>query len=436
MNMEDRQAAEQRLAAWLNETAPTPPTDLTDRILASTATLPQRSGGGFMDMFGMRMLAVGVAVAAAVVIGINLSRVIGPEPPVGTAPPVATTSPSPTPEASDSSEPTVTPPVSEEATSSPTAAEPGRIAFQADRENETSGIYLMNGDGSDVVQLVDDPAVHEMSPTWSPDGSQIAYLTMSADGTMQGGVFIIDAAGGDPVLVDDNFAYAPATWSPDGSMLAVGGDGAERGIGVYHVAEGRLDPLSQDGGTAPLWSPDGSRIAYNVADGPGGDVRVVDVASGETRNLTDDAWNDSVARWTDDGTQLVFVSDRDTDQAAGSFRSWTVSAEGGEPELIGDPVIGFAHWPSPDGAWLAYSAPDGSGLHLSRADGSEDRVVNPTAPADGGASWASDSSAFVFSNAGEAPRDIFVMRVDAQAPEQLTDHPADESAPSWGPAGG
>ena len=162
---------------------------------------------------------------------------------------------------------------------------------------------------------------------------------------------------------------------------------------------------------------------------------MVDVVSGETRNLTDDAWNDSVARWTDDGTQLVFVSDRDTDQAAGSFRSWTVSADGGEPELVGDPVIGFAHWPSPDGAWLAYSAPDGSGLHLSRADGSQDRVVNPTAPADGGASWASDSSAFVFSNAGEAPRDIFVMRVDAQAPEQLTDDPADESAPSWGPSG-
>jgi Tol biopolymer transport system component len=57
-----------------------------------------------------------------------------------------------------------------------------------------------------VVQLVDDPAVHEMSPIWSLDGSLIAYITMSADGTQQGGVFIIDAEGGDPILVDDNFA--------------------------------------------------------------------------------------------------------------------------------------------------------------------------------------------------------------------------------------
>ena len=427
MNMEDRQAAERRLADWLNETAPVPPTDLTDRILAHTSTLPQQGRGGIMDMFPFRALAVAAVVVAAVVIGLNLSRVIGPEPPIGA-------SSSPTNDASESIEPTATPPASGEATSSPAATEPGRIAFQADRENETSGIYVMNPDGSNVVQLVDDPAVYEMSPIWSPDGSLIAYITMSADGTMQGGVFIVDPEGGQPVLVDDNYAYARATWSPDGSMLAMGGDGSERGIGVYHVAEARFESLTDDGGTAPLWSPDGSRIAYNVA--PPKDIRIVDVVTGETRNLTDDTWNDSVARWSEDGTQLIFVSDRDTDQSRDSSRSWIVSAEGGEPELLGDdPVLAFARWLSPDGEWLAYLHPDGSGLHLSRADGSEDRVVHPTGPADEGASWASDSGAFVFSNAGEAPRDIFLMRVDADAPQQLTDDPADDSAPNWGPPG-
>ena len=249
MNMEDRQAAERRLADWLNETAPVPPTDLTDRILAHTSTLPQQGRGGIMDMFAFRALVVAAVVVAAVVIGLNLSRVIGP--PVGA-------SPSPTTGASESIEPTATP-----AGSSPAVAEPGRIAFQANRENETSGIYVMNPNGSNVVQLVDDPAVYEMSPIWSPDGSLIAYITMSADGTMQGGVFIIDAEGGDQILVDENFANGAPTWSPDGSMLAVGGDGSERGIGVYHVAEARFESLTEDGGTAPLWSPDGPRMARN-----------------------------------------------------------------------------------------------------------------------------------------------------------------------------
>jgi Tol biopolymer transport system component len=427
MNTEDVSAAERRLADWLRNAAPTPPTDLTDRIFAHTSTLRQQGTGGFMDMFAVRAVGLAAVVVAAVVIGLNFSRFTGPVPPVGG-------SPSPTVDASASVEPTLIPSASAEATPPPAADEPGRIAFQADRDNETSGIYLMNPDGSDVVQLIDDPAVHEMSPIWSPDGSLIAYITMSADGSLQGGVFMIDADGGEPVLVDDNFAYASATWSPDGSMLAVGGDGSERGIGVFHVAEGRFESLTDDGGTTPLWSPDGTRIAYNVA--PPNDVRVVDVASGESRNVTDDAWNDSVARWSQDGTQLIFVSDRDTDQSRESSRSWIVSVDGGEPELLGDdPVLAFAHWLSPDGAWLAYLRPDGSGLHLSRADGTEDRIVHATQPADEGASWASDSSAFVFSNAGEAPRDIFLMRVDADAPQQLTQDAADESAPNWGPPG-
>jgi Tol biopolymer transport system component len=428
MNTEDRLAAERRVAAWLENSAPTPPAGLASRLLGTTATLPQR-GRGFTDMFAIRMGGAAVVVATAAVVGLGLSQVIGPQEPTGTPPPISatpsvepTTSPSPSP-MSDAPSPSP----------SPVAQGPGRIAFQANRDNDTSGIYVMDEDGSNVAQVVDDPAFHELDPIWAPDGSLISYITMSADGTMQGGVFVVDPEGGEPVLVDDNYAYGPATWSPDGSMLAVAGDGSERGIAVYHVSEGRLEVLTEDGGTAPHWSPDGSRIAYDVA--PPNDIRIVEVATGETRNVTDDAWNDSVARWSADGERLVFVSDRDTDQSRDSQRTWVVDADGGEPELLGDePVLAFAHWPSPDGEWLAYAAP-GGGLRLSRADGSEDRQVHPDTPADRGASWAADSSGFVFSNAGEAPRELFLMRVDAEAPQRLTEDPADDSAPNWGPPG-
>jgi len=429
MNTEDRQAAERRVAAWIHESAPTPPMDLAARLLERTRTVPQRNKGGITNMFAIRAVGVAAVLAAAVVVGLGLSRVTGPPTTVGTPPPgEASPSPTPAPVPSDASP--APPSESAAATPSPVAAEPGRIAFQANRDNDTSGIYLIDADGSRVVQLVDDPAVYEMDPIWSPDGSLIAYTTWGGDGSLQGGVFIIDVRGGEPVQVDDAFAYGPAVWSPDGAMLAVGGDGSSRGIAVYDVAEQRLDRLSEDGGTAPHWSPDGSRIAYNVA--PPNDIRIVEVASREVRNVTDDAWDDSVARWTDDGTQLVFVSDRDTDQTKGSSRSWIVDADGGEPELLGEPVLAFAYWPSPDGEWLAYATEDGGELRLSRADGSQDRAVHPTIPADQGPSWASDSSAIVFSNAGEAPRDLFLMRVDAEAAEQLTDDPADESAPNWG----
>lgn len=432
MNTEDRQAAERRVAAWIHESAPTPPMDLAARLLERTRTVPQRNEGGIMNMFAIRAVSVAAVLAAAVVVGFGLSRVIGPPTTVGTPAPVeASPSPRPAPLPSDASP--APPSESAAATPSPVAAEPGRIAFQANRDNDTSGIYLIDADGSRVVQLVDDPSIHEMDPVWSPNGSWIAYTTMRADGSLAGGVFMVDVSGGDPVQVDDNFAYSPAVWSPDGSMLAVGGDGSSRGIGVYDVDEQRLDRLTEDGGTAPHWSPDGTRIAYNMA--PPNDIRIVDVASRDVRNVTDDPWNDSVARWTDDGTRLVFVSDRDTDQTKDSRQSWVVDLDGGEAQLLGEPVLAFAHWPSPDGEWLAYASEDAGELRLSRADGSQDRAVHPTLPADQGPSWAADSSAIVFSNAGEAPRDLFLMRVDADAAEQLTDDPADEGSPNWGPPG-
>lgn len=424
MNTEDRQAVERRVADWLNGTAPEPPAGMSARLLEATRTLPQRGSGG-ISTFAARAAGLAAIVVAAVVIGLSLSQVLRP-PTVGETPP-AVSSPTTTRVPTEPA-----PPSASTATPAPSAAgRPGRIAFQANRANDTSGIYLMDADGSNVVQLVDDPEVYEMDPIWSPDGSRIVYTTMTANGSLSGGVFLIDPAGGEPVQVDDNYAYTVPVWSPDGSMIALAGNGgAPTGIAVYSVADGTHQQLTTDGGTTPHWSPDGTRIAYDGA--PPNDIHIVDVATGETRNVTDDPWNDSVGRWTSDGTQLVFVSDRDTDQTKGSERSWIVSADSGEAELLGEPLLGFAYWLSPDGAWLAYGADDG--LHLSRADGSEDRLVYSALPADQGPSWAPDSSAFVFSNLTEAPREILVMRIGADAPEALTDDPADDSAPNWGPA--
>jgi Tol biopolymer transport system component len=422
MNAEDRSVVERHVADWLNASAPEPPAGMSSRLLEATRTVPQRGNAG-LSWFAGRAAGLAAVVLAAVAIGLGLSQVMR-SPSVGETPaPISSPTQAPT-------APTEPSPSGAPVTPAPTTgARPGRIAFQANRANETSGIYLMEADGSNVVQLVDDPEIHEMDPIWSPDGSLIAYRTMTADGSLSGGVFLADPDGGEPVQVDDAYAYSVPVWSPDGSLLALAGNGEEpTGIGLYSIADGSLEPLTTDGGTAPLWSPDGTRIAYNVA--PPNDIRVVDVATGDVRNLTDDPWNDTVGRWTSDGTQIVFASDRDTDQSRDSQRSWIVSADGGSAELLGEPVLAFAHWPSPDGAWLAYGAADG--LHLSAADGSDDRLIYPAIPADQGPSWAADSSAFVFSDVTEAPREILVMRVDAEAPEAMTDDPADDSAPNWG----
>jgi Tol biopolymer transport system component len=337
------------------------------------------------------------------------------------------------PSAARSTPPDQTPPTASARGDQPSSGPPSgvagdRIAFQANLEDDSTGIYLIGADGSGLLQVVDEPGVTEMDPVWSSDGRWIAYNALIPDGTHRGGVFIIDPSDPDaaPIHVTDQMAYGPPTWSPDGTLLTVGGDGSAGGIGVYDVETEELTYLTDDGGHGPRWSPDGTRIAYNALT----DVRVVEVASGEVTPVTGDTWSDSVARWVDD-SHLVIVSDRETTQARGSSRNWEFDLGTGELRPLDEPVIAFAHWPSPDGEWLAYAL-DGE-LRLSRADGSDDRVVFPTIPADAGPSWTTDSSAFVFSSAFDAPRDLYVMRVDEDAPEQLTTSPADESAPNWEP---
>ena len=125
------------------------------------------------------------------------------------------------------------------------------------------GIFVVDAGGGTPPLLLTGGDL--LSPTFSPDGSKIAYFAwdgqryrlqvMNADGTGSralGNAVSFEDMGGDPILV----------WSPDGTRLAIG-----YGSDIYTVrADGSdLTLVIRDGGN-PNWSPDGSRIAYDLED--------------------------------------------------------------------------------------------------------------------------------------------------------------------------
>lgn len=90
-------------------------------------------------------------------------------------------------------------------------------------------IHVMNADGSEVTLLTDN-AFGNIQPAWSPDGTQIAFVS-KREGNDDPKIFLMDSAGANPMRLTNGAGsdFAPA-WHPDGSLISFHSDrnGASR----------------------------------------------------------------------------------------------------------------------------------------------------------------------------------------------------------------
>ncbi len=137
-----------------------------------------------------------------------------------------------------------------------------KIAFAA-TPNGNWDVLLMNPDGTQPVNLTKHPAA-DHTPVWSPTGEQIIF---SSDRDRFPGsidLYLMDPDGSNVRRVfGKSKDRAGATWSPDGKQIAY--VSLERGQFVLYI--GTIDGKKEERvafGSAPVWSPDGTVIAFNV----------------------------------------------------------------------------------------------------------------------------------------------------------------------------
>ncbi len=189
-------------------------------------------------------------------------------------------------------------------------------------------------------------------PKFRPDGKSVAFVEEDAINSSP-----IDRAADQPLFAARGKIHEP-TWSPDGSRLAFSSDRGDHSfVGVFDVTAQTVSWLapSFDKDASPVWSPDGKRVAFVrfrgdatepahddeiYASPPPVSVVVVNVATGQTRVVVREDptggyaqdRNDPSLMWGKDD-RIVFFSERD-----GWVRLWSVAADGmGTPTVMSPP---------------------------------------------------------------------------------------------------
>ncbi len=195
-----------------------------------------------------------------------------------------------------------------------------KIAFAGETD-----IYVINADGSNPRQLtfIDPGDLQAEQPTWSPDGKKIAFV-MSAGIGFGAGLQVMNADGSDLRDLSINFYNGgkPA-WSPDGTRIAIVATSniSSQAMNCVFVmnADGSGMTCVDDrpaGGSHVAWSPDGSKLLYSrrldasdLFRGPA-NLYLVNSAGGIPTQLTGGAYRDTAPVWSPDGSLIAFDSDR------------------------------------------------------------------------------------------------------------------------------
>ncbi len=211
------------------------------------------------------------------------------------------------------------------------------------------------------------------SPTWSPSGTEIAYVS-------GGQIEIMSSAFGGAAAVPGVSTATSVAWSPDGTRLAY-----SDGNNIFTVKRDGTDRVSLTNAvgasrhnTDPAWSPDGADIAFATDRDGSYDIYTMSSADGRTQTkLTGSGAVDRNPTWSPDGETILFTSDRD-----GVAQIYEVPSSGGpEVKLTNESIADMDPSIAPNGAQVVLA--HAGNLSTMPVDGG---AVTPFSPAIPGSS--------------------------------------------------
>ncbi|HSE37763.1 MAG TPA: protein kinase, partial [Blastocatellia bacterium] len=259
---------------------------------------------------------------------------------------------------------------------------------------EPFSIVLISAESGEKHKLTTPRAgsVGDNTPSFSPDGSQLAFSRISGQGVED--IYLMRVEGGEPKrLTFDNRDIRDLDWTAEGREIVFISN-REGDMGLWRVSvsggapERLLTAVGYDIARLSI-SRQGDRLAYTQSFV---DTNIWRVELGIQRKvsvptmLISSSKSDSAPQYAPDGKRITFRSDR-----SGSLEIWACEADGSNP------------------------------LQLTNFNG----------PQAGSSSWSPDGRQIAFDARPEGNPDIFVISAEGGRPRRLTEDPAEEIAPSW-----
>ncbi len=241
-----------------------------------------------------------------------------------------------------------------------------------------------------------------------------------------------DGEGGQVALASPEPIISPA-WSPDGNQIAyVSFETQKAVVWVQSLLTGERRMLANFRGSnsAPAWSPDGRELALTLSRDGLAQVYVMPAAGGTPRRLTNSRAIDTEPVYAPDGATVFFVSDR-----GGGPQIYRVPSAGGNAERVtfnGSYNISPAI--SPDGRLLAYVMRQGNAFKLmtQELDGSQVQALTDTQD-DESPSFAPNGRLLVYATRQQGRDVLMTTTLDGKIKTRLLTSGADMREPAWGP---
>jgi eukaryotic-like serine/threonine-protein kinase len=306
--------------------------------------------------------------------------------------PTITQSPTVTESPTPSHSPTTTP------SPTPTGGGIGQIAFVSNRSDNTPNIWIINVDGTGLIQLTNLEA-GACQPSWSPDGNRLVFVS--------------------PCKKRD-------TIYPGSSLFIINADGSG------------LTPLRSrgSGDYSPAWSPDGNRIVFvSLREGGVPQVFIYNLEDNSVIHLADSTLKtNSSPAWSPDGTQIVFVGSNNLIQIMNTDGTGRLLLSRNASEYInaepiwssdGDTIIFSQQIPNTSTVWLAAVpfSPDGNvAVKIPNTDNFSE------------ASFSPDGFWIAATGYPDGQRDLYIMTTSGSQRRAITSNEFNEFDPAWRPA--